>query len=175
MNEDAIFARAIALPPDQREEFLRRVCGDEEALQTRIEALLKAHEALSEVQQSVDVELVSTSDPASAGGQSRRSVGPYKLLQPIGEGGMGIVYLAEQTEPVKRRVAVKIIKPGMDSREVLARFEAECQALAMMDHPNIAHVLDAGTTAEGQPYFAMELVKGLQTSRSPPMACDWLP
>ncbi|MEO8269032.1 MAG: protein kinase, partial [Aureliella sp.] len=84
----------------------------------------------------------------------------YKLLQQIGEGGMGTVFMAQQTEPVKRIVALKLIKPGMDSREVIARFEAERQALAMMDHPNIAHVLDAGTTAEGRPYFVMELVRG---------------
>ncbi len=87
-------------------------------------------------------------------------IGPYKLLQQIGEGGMGVVYMAEQTEPVERRVALKIIKPGMDTRQVIARFEAERQALAMMDHPNIAKVLDAGTTDSGRPYFVMELVKG---------------
>jgi len=88
-------------------------------------------------------------------------IGPYKLLQQIGEGGMGVVYMAEQTEPVERRVALKIIKPGMDTRQVIGRFEAERQALAMMDHPNIAKVLDAGTTDTGQPYFVMELVKGV--------------
>ncbi len=88
-------------------------------------------------------------------------VGPYKLLQQIGEGGMGVVYMAEQQKPVRRRVALKIIKPGMDSRQVIARFEAERQALAMMDHPNIARVLDAGCTDSGRPYFAMELVQGI--------------
>ena len=88
-------------------------------------------------------------------------VGPYKLLQLIGEGGMGVVYMAEQTMPIRRKVAVKIIKPGMDSRQVIARFEAERQALALMDHPNIARVLDAGSTATGRPYFVMELVKGV--------------
>ena len=88
-------------------------------------------------------------------------IGPYKLLQQIGEGGMGAVYMAEQTEPVRRRVALKIIKPGMDSRQVIARFEAERQALAMMDHQNIARVLDAGTTESGRPYFVMELVHGV--------------
>jgi eukaryotic-like serine/threonine-protein kinase len=88
-------------------------------------------------------------------------VGPYKLLQRIGEGGMGVVYMAEQTSPIRRKVAVKIIKPGMDSGPVVARFEAERQALAMMDHPNIARVLDAGSTATGRPYFVMELVKGV--------------
>jgi serine/threonine protein kinase len=87
------------------------------------------------------------------------------LLEPIGEGGMGIVYMAEQARPVRRTVALKVIKAGMDSRQVLARFEAERQALALMDHPNIAKVLDAGTTDSGRPYFVMELVKGVPVTR----------
>ena len=90
-----------------------------------------------------------------------QTIGPYKLLEEIGEGGMGVVYMAEQREPVRRRVALKIIKPGMDTREVIARFEAERQALALMDHPNIAKVLDAGATDSGRPYFVMELVNGV--------------
>src|SRR5688572_20588906 len=88
-------------------------------------------------------------------------IGPYKLLQPLGEGGMGAVWMAEQSDPIRRMVALKIIKSGMDSKEILARFEAERQALAMMDHPNIAKVLDAGSTDTGRPYFVMELVKGV--------------
>src|SRR4051812_9682190 len=88
-------------------------------------------------------------------------IGPYKLLQEIGEGGFGVVYMAEQQEPVRRKVALKIIKPGMDSKEVIARFESERQALALMDHPNIARVLDAGATESGRPYFVMELVRGV--------------
>ena len=88
-------------------------------------------------------------------------IGPYKLLEQIGEGGMGVVYVAEQTQPVRRKVALKIIKPGMDTKQVIARFEAERQALAMMDHPNIAKVLDAGATETGRPYFVMELVRGI--------------
>src|SRR5204862_3202047 len=92
-------------------------------------------------------------------------VGPYKRIEPIGEGGMGTVWMAQQTAPVRRLVAVKLIKAGMDSRQVSARFEAERQALALMDHPNIARVLDAGATPEGRPYFAMELVKGLPITR----------
>src|SRR6187455_118988 len=87
------------------------------------------------------------------------TIGRYKLLERIGEGGFGVVYMAEQHHPVRRRVALKIVKPGMDSRQVLARFEAERQALAIMDHPNIARILDAGTTPEGRPFFVMELVK----------------
>ena len=88
-------------------------------------------------------------------------IGPYKLLEQIGEGGMGVVYMAEQTQPVRRKVALKVIKPGMDTKQVIARFEAERQALAMMDHPNIAKVLDAGATESGRPYFVMELVRGI--------------
>src|SRR5262249_20134996 len=92
-------------------------------------------------------------------------IGPYKLLQQIGEGGMGVVFMAEQTQPVQRKVALKIIKPGMDSSRVIARFEAERQALALMDHPNIAKVLDAGATDTGRPYFVMELVKGVPITK----------
>src|SRR5205823_4729905 len=88
-------------------------------------------------------------------------IGPYKLLEQIGEGGFGLVFVAEQQQPIRRKVALKVIKPGMDTRAVIARFEAERQALALMDHPNIAKVLDAGTTASGRPFFVMELVKGV--------------
>src|SRR4030095_13675626 len=88
-------------------------------------------------------------------------IGPYKLLQQIGEGGFGVVFLAAQTEPVRRKVALKVLKPGMDTRQVVARFEAERQALALMDHPNIARVFDGGATPSGRPYFVMELVKGV--------------
>src|SRR5205085_7785765 len=89
------------------------------------------------------------------------SIGPYKLLEQIGEGGFGIVFMAEQQQPLRRKVAVKVLKPGMDTRQVVARFEAERQALALMDHPNIAHVMDGGETATGRPYFVMELVRGI--------------
>src|SRR5437762_11640519 len=98
---------------------------------------------------------------AAAGDAPGTMIGPYKLLEQIGEGGFGVVYMAEQTEPVRRKVALKIVKPGMDTRQVVARFEAERQALALMDHPNIAKVFDGGATASGRPYFVMELVKGL--------------
>ena len=93
--------------------------------------------------------------------QPRHGIGPYKLLQKIGEGGMGVVYMAEQDQPVRRRVALKIIKPGMDTGQVIARFEAERQALALMEHPNIARVFDAGVTESGRPFFVMELIKGV--------------
>src|SRR5262249_29653638 len=92
-------------------------------------------------------------------------IGPYKLIEPLGEGGMGVVWMAQQTQPVRRLVALKLVKPGMDSRQVLARFAAERQALALMDHPNIARVLDANTTRAGRPYFVMELVKGVPITR----------
>src|SRR5215210_6561541 len=111
-------------------------------------------EATSPHEPSQDTD--STSAPADG-----RRLGPYRLLELLGEGGMGSVYLADQHEPVRRRVALKLIKPGMDSAQVIARFEAERQALALMDHPNIAKVLDAGATSEGRPYFVMELVKGV--------------
>src|SRR4029077_8069155 len=88
-------------------------------------------------------------------------IGPYKLLEQIGEGGFGVVFMAEQTQPMRRKVALKVLKPGMDTRQVVARFEAERQALAIMDHPNIARVFDGGATATGRPYFVMELVKGV--------------
>src|SRR5438270_250516 len=101
--------------------------------------------------------------PVPEGPGSR--IGPYKLLQQIGEGGFGVVYMAEQQEPVRRKVALKIIKPGMDTKEVIARFESERQALALMDHPNIARVLDAGATESARPYFVMELVKGIQITQ----------
>src|SRR5207244_2312203 len=104
----------------------------------------------------------SADEPAEAPGGT---VGPYKLLQKLGEGGMGTVYSAEQEHPVRRRVALKVIKAGMDSARVIARFEAERQALALMDHPNIAKVLDAGTTPAGRPYFVMELVRGVPITR----------
>src|SRR5262249_50949562 len=103
----------------------------------------------------------ATADEAPAAERAGAAVGPYRLLEQIGEGGFGVGFLAEQTRPVRRAVALKVLKPGMDTRQVVARFEAERQALAMMDHPNIARVFDGGATASGRPYFVMELVKGV--------------
>src|SRR5215469_16355975 len=100
-------------------------------------------------------------DPPGCAETVGTKIGPYKRMEQIGEGGFGLVFVAEQTEPVRRKVALKVIKPGMDSRQVIARFEAERQALALMDHPNIARVLDAGATDSGRPYFVMELVRGI--------------
>jgi WD40 repeat protein/serine/threonine protein kinase/tetratricopeptide (TPR) repeat protein len=175
----------------EREAFLLEVCGADQALRDQVGALLRQHEQGSDFLESPPPGLVQTVDsdrrdgavPGSSAAGSAAAVGsrigPYKLLQELGEGGMGTVFLAEQAEPVKRRVALKVIKAGMDSAHVIARFEQERQALAMMDHPNIAKVLDAGTVGQvsnlssgegqvgnlphgGRPYFVMELVKGIK-------------
>lgn len=145
----------------RRQAYLEEACGADQALRQRVEALLKAHLAISGSEGflggSEGLERVrKESDPDGA-----ILIGRYRLLQKIGEGGCGLVFMADQQEPVRRRVALKLIKPGMDTRQVLARFEAERQALAMMDHPNIARVLDAGATESGRPYFVMELVRGI--------------
>ena len=168
-----LFVAALDLPEEPaRRTFLDRECGDDAELRRRLDVLLAAHDrpdaAVDQPLAAPDANAVtrtappadnSISDPTAVVGAV--VAGRYKLLERIGEGGMGTVWMAEQREPVKRLVAVKLIKAGMDSRAVLARFEAERQALALMDHPNIAKVLDGGTTAEGRPYFVMELVKGL--------------
>jgi serine/threonine protein kinase/tetratricopeptide (TPR) repeat protein len=145
--------------PTARQAFLDEACAGQPELRVRVEALLRAH--AGQYGEGRATTGFTPTPPESVG----RRVGPYKLLQKLGEGGMGIVYLAEQEQPVKRRVAVKIIKAGMDSAHVLARFEQERQALAMMDHPHIAKVLDAGATPEGRPFFVMELVKGVPITK----------
>ena len=177
--EEAIFNAASELAdPPARGAFLDRACAQDAALRSRLEALLRAEQQAARFFAADPLQLArrpeSKADDASAasvelpallaqpqsegpGGQ----VGRYKLLQKIGEGGMGVVYMAEQQEPVRRRVALKIIKLGMDTRSVVARFEAERQALALMDHPNIARILDGGATETGRPYFVMELVQGV--------------
>jgi eukaryotic-like serine/threonine-protein kinase len=162
LSVKAIFDEAIEIssPPD-RAAYLDRACAGDAQLRQKVEALLKAYrDAGSFLEQPPAALAASIVDtPLSAEGPGT-IIGRYKLLEEIAEGGMGVVYMAEQQEPVRRKVALKIIKPGMDSRQVIARFEAERQALAMMDHPNIAKMLDAGETASGRPYFAMELVSG---------------
>jgi serine/threonine protein kinase len=171
---ESIFFAALQKPtPAERAAYLDEACGGDAELRRRVEWLLAAHPRAASFLEELAAEAFPTrGDPAAApptGPQSAEHtgdwVGPYKLLQWLGEGGMGAVYLAEQTEPVRRKVAVKVIKPGMDSALVLARFEAERQALALMDHPNIAKVLDAGTTDTGRPYFVMDLVKGVPLTR----------
>ena len=141
----------------ERAAFLAKACGGDAELRGKVEELLAAHEAMGETSG-----FLSGATKEITAGVGAEKVGRYKLLQKIGEGGWGIVFMAEQTEPVRRRVALKIIKPGMDTRSVLARFEAERQALAMMDHPHIARVFDAGATENGHPYFVMELVRGIK-------------
>ncbi|HEV2394356.1 MAG TPA: protein kinase [Verrucomicrobiae bacterium] len=156
---EALFSRAIEFRPEERAAFLAGACGQDAALLARVGALLQAHEA----SEGILLEQPRKEPGGTLGGEKPGDrIGRYKLLQQIGEGGCGVVYMAEQAEPVRRRVAIKVIKLGMDTRQVIARFEAERQALALMDHPNIARVLDAGTTQTGRPYFVMELVRGVK-------------
>ena len=161
MNERELFIAALQIEDSAgRTAYLGKACGDGAELRQRVGALLAAYEQAGNfLQQPAADPAVTTGQPLAEGPGTL--IGPYKLLEQIGEGGMGVVFMAEQTRPVQRRVALKIIKAGMDTREVVARFEAERQALAMMDHPNIAKVLDAGATDTGRPYFVMELVRGV--------------
>jgi serine/threonine protein kinase len=195
-HEETIFEQALGIASTSaREEFLRGACEGNEAMFERLQGLLRAHDRAGKF---LGEARVTASDSSSPGGPAASPmidlpltekpgdrIGRYKLLQKIGEGGCGIVYMAEQEEPVRRRVALKIIKLGMDTRQVIARFEAERQALALMDHPNIAKVFDAGVTENphpasgrgvaesqisnfksqihaGRPYFVMELVRGVK-------------
>jgi serine/threonine protein kinase/tetratricopeptide (TPR) repeat protein len=176
MQEQTIFMEAMEIAqPAERAAFLDRACGGNSALRQRVEKLLQRHQQDDSFLASPAIAPPMTGDhtPDPAGQPTVTGliegpgtvIGAYKLLQQIGEGGMGTVYMAEQTRPVQRMVALKIIKPGMDSRQVIARFEAERQALALMDHPSIARVLDGGTTETGRPYFVMELVKGVPITK----------
>jgi WD40 repeat protein/serine/threonine protein kinase len=187
-REEALFALALEKPVDKRGAFLDAICEGDPSLRQRLDALLAAHEQTAGVLAEgsspfgvppsggpapspakagtpnipavkATMKLEITDMPDEAVGQT---LGRYKLLERLGEGGCGVVYVAEQTVPVRRRVALKVIKLGMDTKAVVARFEAERQALAMMDHPNIAKVLDAGTTETGRPFFVMELVRGIR-------------
>ena len=159
--------------PDQRRQFLDQACGADKALRAQVEKLL----ALSQSAGDFFKDCAPSLEPAPADAAQvlsaaesvvepdipeTKHIGHYKLLQKLGEGGCGVVYMAEQEQPIRRRVALKIIKLGMDTKNVIARFEAERQALALMDHPNIARVLDAGATETGRPYFVMELVYGVK-------------
>ncbi|MHC4714150.1 MAG: protein kinase domain-containing protein, partial [Planctomycetota bacterium] len=136
-EEEAIFSAAVEIQsPEERKAYLDEVCGEDSGLRAAVEELLRLHDSN---QRFLSVPVLLTEGPGDR-------IGRYKLLEQIGEGGFGVVYMAEQIDPVRRRVALKIIKLGMDTKMVIARFEAERQALAMMDHPNIARVLDAGAT-----------------------------
>jgi serine/threonine protein kinase len=168
-DEEAIFHAARSIPDSvQRAAYLDQVCGDDAGLRRRLDQLIAAvDQDRGSFENPPVAEPTKTTAPDPEPAPPRPTVGPYKLLQTIGEGGMGTVFMAEQTKPVQRKVALKIIKAGMDTVQVIARFEAERQALAMMEHPNIAKVFDAGTTSPpcegggGRPYFVMELVKGV--------------
>jgi WD40 repeat protein/serine/threonine protein kinase len=149
----------------ERNAYLEKACGDDQVLRARVETLLRAHEQAGDFLESSAIEPGMTLDSSPAREGPGTKIGHYELLELIGEGGMGLVYLAEQKEPVRRKVVLKIVKPGMDSKQVIARFEAERQVLAILDHPNIAHVFDAGTTETGRPYFVMEYVKGMSITR----------
>ncbi len=177
-REESLFEAARALPNVARIAFLREACGEDSVLRRRVENLLKASEEadkffatcapawprISDTKKTTETRSTNLAAYPLAAAEEKLSsrIGPYKLLQKIGEGGCGVVYMAEQEKAVRRRVALKIIKLGMDTKSVIARFEAERQALAMMDHPNIARVLDAGATDTGRPYFVMELVYGVK-------------
>ncbi len=161
-NEETLFKAARKFTsPSQREAYLKEVCGDDSALFQRINALLESYENAHDFMEMPPADCQVTLDTTPLAEGPGSIIGPYKLLEKIGEGGMAVVYMAEQQRPLQRRVALKIIKLGMDTKEVIARFEAERQALALMDHPNIAKVFDAGATDTGRPYFVMELVRGV--------------
>src|SRR5258705_1754646 len=182
--EEAIVDAALEIPAHERAAYLDKLCGEDRQLRQLVEALLHAHKKIVAAEMSRAHDTSSAPiDPASSEERDPGRLAPgvktmalsvapiekpgdqigrYKLLEQVGEGGFGVVYVAEQREPVKRRVALKIVKLGMDTRQVVARFEAERQALALMDHPNIAKVFDGGATETGRPYFVMELVRGIK-------------
>ena len=173
--EVAVFTAAVALAAAERAAHLDQACAGDPALRLKIEALLRVHDDVGDFLESPAEAAGPSPSPAPPSGPSGTvrpnpvpdekigtRIGRYKLREKIGEGGCGVVYVADQEEPVRRRVALKVIKLGMDTNAVIARFEAERQALAMMDHPNIAKVLDAGATETGRPYFVMELVRGIR-------------
>ena len=151
----------MALPLADRAAFLDRACAGDAARRARVEALLASYDAAEHFLEESATEKLAR----AAEGKPGDVIGHYTLIRKIGSGGCGVVYLAEQTEPLRRRVALKIIKLGMDTENVIARFEAERQALAMMDHPDIARVFDAGATAEGRPFFVMEFVDGVPITK----------
>ena len=152
-EEREIFEAALLLPLEDRDGYLHQACDGRPELELRLRRLLRAHDRARESPTEVLQPAVPAADP--------QRIGPYRLLEQIGEGGMGIVYIAAQEQPVRRRVALKVIKAGMDTKEVIARFHSERQALALMNHRNIARILDAGATDEGRPYFVMEYVPGM--------------
>ena len=158
----SIFLAAIEEhAPEQWPGFLDQACAGDVRLRAEVEKLLRARSEMGSFHEPPRPAALATVDAPVIGERPGTIIGPYKLLEQIGEGGFGLVFMAEQQQPVRRKVALKVLKPGMDTRQVIARFEAERQALALMDHPNIARVLDAGETGSGRPHFVMELVKGV--------------
>jgi serine/threonine protein kinase/tetratricopeptide (TPR) repeat protein len=151
-----VFLAVGKLPAEEREAYLQEACGDDQDLHQRVSALLQAQ---GEIGSFHEAPALTMDQPIAE--SPGTVIGPYKLLEQIGEGGFGIVFMAEQQHPVRRKVALKVLKPGMDTKQIVARFEAERQALALMDHANIAHVFDGGETPTGRPYFVMELVRGI--------------
>src|SRR5262249_53166577 len=145
----------------ERDAFVHEACGQDEGLRRQVDALLAKHAQAGRFLEHPARSPVGRVDEPPVHEGPNTVIGPYTLLEKNGEGGFGVVFLAEQTQPVRRKVALKVLKPGMDTRQVVARFEAERQALAIMDHPHIAKVLDGGETPSGRPYFVMELVKGV--------------
>ena len=161
-----LFAAAIDRPESERESYLDSACADDPGLRDHVADLLQAHDRAGEFLAGATVHEVPYPSPADAPAERPGArIGPYTLVKYLGEGGFGTVYLAQQEHPVRRTVALKIIKPGMDTRQVIARFDAERQALALMDHPNIARVLDAGATETGRPFFVMEAVQGVPITK----------
>ena len=168
-SKEIFFSALANSQPADRDAYLREACGTDVELRQHVEALLKEHDSPDSMldQARIDVhgavfnEIETSAAERPVSEQPGEHIGPYKLLEQIGEGGFGVVFMAEQMAPVRRKVALKIIKPGMDTKQVIARFEAERQALALMDHPNIARVFDGGATESGRPYFVMELVHGV--------------
>jgi eukaryotic-like serine/threonine-protein kinase len=165
MTERTAFMEALEIADlSRRSEFLDRACVGDTQMRARVEDLLKAHSEPGPFMERPAAGLATMIDQSPGFERPGAMIGPYRLIEQIGEGGMGIVFVAEQVQPIRRQVALKVIKPGMDSKQVVARFEAERQALALMDHPNIARVLDAGSTEAGRPFFVMELVRGISIS-----------
>ena len=156
-SDSKIFRDAAKLAPQERAAFLNEACGSDRSLRDEVESLLRAHDPDGSFLQSPAVVVTELQRIRELPGTM---IGPYKLREQIGEGGFGVVYVAEQEKPIRRKVALKVIKPGMDTKDVIARFEAERQALGLMDHPNVARVFDAGATENGLPFFVMELVQG---------------
>ena len=162
----AVFQAALEAPDRAaRAAVLERECATDPEVSRRVQALLQAYENPASILDRPPVAALPVTVDDAPPECPGTMLGSYKLIEQIGEGGMGVVWMAQQTEPVKRVVALKVIKAGMDSKQVIARFEAERQALALMDHPNIARVLDGGTTEGGRPYFVMDLVKGVPITK----------